>query len=183
MAKPETAKLAGTDNGVIATMKSLGYEKSFTRPLYLTDPEKWAEFYVFITEDDIDNIKNFDIVKKEVDTVKQVSSLSNYGFALGIKTNEVVEAVLINKATINFWGNRTFYLNGTWLLDGSQNLSGIEGDTDLHSVRIKNKIFVLNQESFDSCNVKIKKNFWTLDGSCNLDGSKLLNAELIEEEL
>ena len=46
-----------------------------------------------------------------------------------------------------------------------------------------NKIKLQEQQKINNCNLRIEKNLWFLDGSCSLNGSKLLSAEIIEEVL
>lgn len=78
LAKYENARMAGTYRGIVKTVISLGYDNAEVRPLYLEDAERWAEFYVFLDKELIDQLGNYEIVQKEVKKVKQASSLPVY---------------------------------------------------------------------------------------------------------
>jgi hypothetical protein len=80
LAKYEIAKMAGTKEGILKTLYNLGYDNAEWQPLFLTDPLRWAEFYVFIDQDRINELNNFEIVQREVRKIKQASSLPNYVF-------------------------------------------------------------------------------------------------------
>jgi|UPI0006B6950B hypothetical protein len=80
LAKPKIAKLAGTYNGIVETIKSLGYEDVEIIPLYKEDPERWAEFVIYL-KDEV-KYKDIDVIHNEVIKVKQASSKPNYGLDL-----------------------------------------------------------------------------------------------------
>lgn len=78
LAKYENAKAAGTYRGIVNLLKSLGYENAEVKPLYLEDPERWAEFYIFIDKKLMDELGNYEILVREVKRIKQASSLPVY---------------------------------------------------------------------------------------------------------
>lgn len=184
LAKREVAEMAGSYEGIMAVLRSLGLIDAYIEPLFLTNPERWAEFYIRISEANMDVVRNFEIVKREVRIVKQGTSLPNYSFNVHVenKTTYQIGATSIHRAAINFWSNRRFYLDGSWKLDGSTLLTGNEENLELHDIKITNRLLIANENNIGS-SLTTKKNYWVLDGSYALDGSRMLNAELIEEVL
>lgn len=87
LAKPKIAKLAGTNRGIKEALKSLGFSDFYIEPMYIYDPERWAEFYIFIDVKDINLVNDFKIVENVVKDVKMASALPNYG--LKIKDNNI----------------------------------------------------------------------------------------------
>lgn len=72
------AEQAGTSNGIILALKTLGYENSYIEPLYLTDPDRWAEFIVYLSAVNQSNIKDIQIIDAEVMKIKAASSKPVY---------------------------------------------------------------------------------------------------------
>lgn len=85
MTKNEIAEKAGSIEGILLALKSIGYNKAFIEPYYLFDPDRWAEFIIFLDDkDDKQNeINDLGIVDIEVRKVKQASSLPSYGSIVG----------------------------------------------------------------------------------------------------
>lgn len=85
MLKNEIAEKAGSNEGILLALKSIGYSKAFTEPFYIHDESRWAEFIVFLDEkeDGIAEINDIGIVDLEVRKVKQASSLPSYGSIVG----------------------------------------------------------------------------------------------------
>lgn len=76
----ETYILSGTDAGMLKTLSALGYPNTQIQPLYELDPARWAELYIYIDQDIIRELGNFDIVQKEARRVKRAIALLNYVF-------------------------------------------------------------------------------------------------------
>lgn len=154
------AEKAGTNEGILIALKSLGYKHVNIIPTFrfMDDTERWAEFHVVIPEEDIDLNKQFDNTKIIVKSVKPASALPNYAFSLEINNNtkNSQESKVINilefKA-INY-------------IDVSQTV----------------KFDIENINVITAKTVK-EINLWVLDGTYSLNGEKLLNAERIEEVL
>lgn len=176
------AEMAGTEEGIKYALKSLGLKNFYIEPLWKEDDERWAEFYVYVDEKDMDLISNFNTVRSTVREVKMASSLPNYGFVIHMKNINYNEVSVINTFTFNFFANRFLYLDGTWLLDGNKQLSFYEEYSEPIIVSSINNSQISISESFEY-SVRIEKNLWLLDGSHVLDGTRMLNAEIIEEVL
>ena len=100
-----------------------------------------------------------------------------------VESSEKFDLATTNRILLNFWGNRTLYLDGTWSLDGSQKLDGLlDSNMGEYTTKVTNRITVEHNET---CTPKltVEKNYWALDGTYNLDGAKLLNAERYEEAI
>ncbi|GAB6100447.1 hypothetical protein JCM16358_23260 [Halanaerocella petrolearia] len=74
----DTYQQGGTYPAMKKTLSVLGYPNSEIQLLYKTDPDRWAEFNIFLNQEKINETQNLDIVKKEVRRIKQASSLPNY---------------------------------------------------------------------------------------------------------
>lgn len=115
ISKPEVMKKAGTKQGIILALNSLGYDVEI-EPCYLYDKKRWAEFYVVVIEDIDNSYYNFKIIKDTVMEVKQASSKPNYAYKF-IINNSIIEKftykldLLFN---INFWGivSKKIYYDG-----------------------------------------------------------------------
>lgn len=77
-----------------------------------------------------------------------------------------------------FWKVRT--LNGSWLLDGSCNLDAVRKQDEYGLLY---GCGATAHEEKMSFGVVLKKDLWVLDGSENLNGERLLDAEKREEKL
>ncbi|MDI3547877.1 MAG: hypothetical protein PWR10_1529 [Halanaerobiales bacterium] len=76
----ETYVLSGTDSGMLKALSALGYDNTEIQPVYEVDPERWSELYIFIDQDIVKELNNFDIVQKEARRVKRAIALLNYVF-------------------------------------------------------------------------------------------------------
>lgn len=73
------AEKAGTNEGILLALSSLGYESSRIEPYYLYDPTLWAEFIIYLDGKNQSNIRDLDIINEEVMKVKPASAKPNYG--------------------------------------------------------------------------------------------------------
>ena len=72
--KYEIAKTAGTNPGIIAAIKALGYTNVYIEPLYKTDTDRWAEAIAWISGGSI-VIDDREIIQQEINEVKPASAL------------------------------------------------------------------------------------------------------------
>ena len=80
---------------------------------------------------------------------------------------------------IDFWN--LIYFDGKWRLDGKEYL---DASRCRMKTKIKTYITVSSQtEEFRDEPVEIRRNLWLLDGSLNMDGSRILNAMQNKEVL
>lgn len=89
--------------------------------------------------------------------------------------NNVVKTRLRFRTRVNFFGGRPWYFDGIEYLDGSASLSGWVGDRD----RFKNRIMFTAKHrnaNHQEAVIKRRHNYWLLDGSVPLDGSRLLSS-------
>lgn len=84
----------GTKRGILYALTALGYEQSYIEPMSLQDPERWAEFIVFLKGSKQSGVNNLNIIDAEVMKVKEGSSLPAYGMEAGnvIKIASVFES-------------------------------------------------------------------------------------------
>lgn len=80
LSKREISEKAGTVEGIILALKSMGFDRAEIEPLYLEDTERWAEFYIYLDQDLLTQYGNLETVERVVRDVKQASSLHNYIF-------------------------------------------------------------------------------------------------------
>ena len=80
LSKREISEKAGTVEGIILALRSLGFNRAELEPLYLEDPERWAEFYIYLDQDLLTQYGNLEAVERVVRDVKQASSLHNFIF-------------------------------------------------------------------------------------------------------
>lgn len=73
------AEKAGTRDGVLLALKSLGYENSYIEPFYKTDPKRWAEFIIFLRGKNPSGVNDIRIIDAEVMKVKEASAKPAYG--------------------------------------------------------------------------------------------------------
>lgn len=83
--KTEIAARAGTLEGLKLALQVMGYEPKVDL-MYLEDPEKWAEFIIYLDSTE-KSFLELDILNDEVMKTKQASAKPNYG----ITTNDGVE--------------------------------------------------------------------------------------------
>ncbi|KAF6569109.1 hypothetical protein G9G53_22740 [Paenibacillus sp. EKM206P] len=85
------------------------------------------------------------------------------------------------RSGVHFFGGRPWYLDGLEVLNGSATLSGWTGGRRryVNRMEFKNKHRIENEQTGV---VKARKNYWLLDGSVMLDGSRTLSStEIITE--
>lgn len=73
----------GTRQGILYALMALGYEQSYIEPFSLTDPDRWAEFIVFLKGSKQSSINNLSVIDAEVRKVKEGSSKPSYGAEAG----------------------------------------------------------------------------------------------------
>lgn len=79
------------------------------------------------------------------------------------------------RSRVRFFGGRPWYLDGVELLNGAASLSGWTGERQRYRNRLELKVghpIETRQEGI----VKVRQNYWLLNGSVTLDGSRLLSS-------
>lgn len=77
------AREAGTKQGILRALTALGYSQSYIEPFSLQDPERWAEFIVFLKGPKQPGVNNLAVIDAEVRKVKEGSSKPAYGMDAG----------------------------------------------------------------------------------------------------
>lgn len=83
MMKNIIAEEAGTKKGILTALRALGYDQSYIEPYYLQDPERWAEFIVYLGSKAPSGINDIAVIDAEVMKVKPARSKPNYGIEEG----------------------------------------------------------------------------------------------------
>lgn len=65
---------SGTKTGILYALAALGYDESTIEPFSYQDPERWAEFIVFLKGSKQSGINNLTVIDAEVRKVKEGSS-------------------------------------------------------------------------------------------------------------
>ena len=73
------AEEAGTKKGILRALTALGYDKSYIEPLAYQDPERWAEFIVYLNGSRRTGVNDLNVIDAEVRKVKEGSSKPSYG--------------------------------------------------------------------------------------------------------
>lgn len=73
----------GTRQGVLYALTALGYDQSHIEPFSLQDPERWAEFIVYLKGSRQSGVTNLDVIDAEVRKAKEGSSRPAYGIEAG----------------------------------------------------------------------------------------------------
>lgn len=73
----------GTKTGILYALTALGYEESEIEPFFQEDPERWAEFIVYLKGSKQSGVNNLDVIDAEVRKVKEGSSRPVYGARSG----------------------------------------------------------------------------------------------------
>lgn len=81
LAKYELARLGGTRAGVKRALASLGYPDARIELMKIYDPDRWAEFLIWLDRDKLLELDNMATIEREVNRVKQASAKANYAFA------------------------------------------------------------------------------------------------------
>lgn len=76
------AESAGTQQGILYALTSVGYDRCTITPFYLTDPERWAEIKINVSTPSVDedNPIVFSCIVAEVMKVKKASTLLHWRF-------------------------------------------------------------------------------------------------------
>jgi len=177
----------GTKSSIITTLTRLGYTVNDIEELYLTDSDRWAEFIVSLGWDTETSIVELDM-KPVRDTVKKMKPGHTKMAQIDISFQPVtieniigIESRSIHRTTVNYYGNRVIYLDGTWLLDGSELLGGYVNSQD-NNATLRLIAGHQVQENIEA-QLRIEHDLWYLDGSVLLDGSRLLDSYITEEIL
>lgn len=183
MMKTAIAEEAGSNKSIILTLMSLGIEEPILTPTYKYDPVRWAEFDVMIDELYMD-VMSLNIIRQEVRKIKQASSVPNYGFILHSNSGSLCGAEIrcTHRIFINELDIKSIYLDGSWNLDGSC-LLGVSGDPKRNYKHTVTNCISIKNINAATINLTIEKDLWTLDGSYNLNGSKILDAEIIKGDI
>lgn len=73
----------GTRRGILYALTALGYELSRLKPMYQRDPERWAEFIVWLKGEKPSSVYNLKVIDDEICKIKEGSSLPAYGMESG----------------------------------------------------------------------------------------------------
>ena len=73
------AEKAGTNEGILLALKALGYEQSRIEPFYIHDPDRWAEFTIYLSSKQQSGVNDITIIDAEVMKVKPASGKPAYG--------------------------------------------------------------------------------------------------------
>lgn len=77
------AEKGGLKAGVLYALAALGYEESTIEPFALQDPDRWAEFIIFLKGSKQSGVNDLDVIDAEVCKVKEGSSKPAYGAETG----------------------------------------------------------------------------------------------------
>lgn len=95
----------GTKSGILYALTALGYEQSTIEPLSYQDPQRWAEFVVYLGLGSDTAIRDLDIIYREIQSVKEACSKPAYfvfanqidsNVYLGIEVSSYSEILLVN---------------------------------------------------------------------------------------
>lgn len=95
MLKFDISQKAGTVEGILLTASSLGYDATQIIPLYLSEPDKWAEFNLMLSGKSVSSINEINVITEEINKVKPASSKCNIIFYTPSICNIYVGAGLI----------------------------------------------------------------------------------------
>lgn len=158
----EVCRLGGTDAGVTLAVKSLGFNsvEIALAKNYKNEPDRWAEFYVLIDVRADEQIPiGYDILRKEVRRVKKVTAKDNYQMAVWIEDSSLKYQDIFRNLMI--------------MQNCMENAVTSKVIIKISDTKILNSDLA----------VEIKNNLWFLDGTYNMDGTKILDAYEIREEL
>ena len=77
------AEEAGTKQGILRALTALGYSQSYIEPFSLQDPDRWAEFIIYLKGPQQSSINNIAVIDAQVRKVKEASSKPSYGLDAG----------------------------------------------------------------------------------------------------
>lgn len=94
--KYELAEKAGTNDGILAAVRALGYANSHIEPLYQESPDQWAEFRVWLETDNRNKVRvnDFEVINSEVMEVKPASAMPTYGVGFSTSLDIQTEFIL-----------------------------------------------------------------------------------------
>lgn len=78
MIKNEIAEQAGTNIGIQNALIAAGFSNTHIEPFHLYDPERWAEFIVYLGENTVGVINDILSIDREVAKIKPASGKANY---------------------------------------------------------------------------------------------------------
>lgn len=78
MNKNILAERAGTNIGIMQALKDAGYTGVYLEPFYLYDPERWAEFIVYLGENKAGVLTDITKIDAYVSKLKPASAKANY---------------------------------------------------------------------------------------------------------
>lgn len=113
MMKNIIAEKAGTTEGILLAVKSLGYEHSYIVPYYLLDSERWADFIVYLGGATPSGINNINLIDAEVMKVKPASARPFYGIEEGNGSELVIESTFYSSYSVGLPLCNTIKC-GTW---------------------------------------------------------------------
>ena len=77
------AEKGGLKDGILYALAALGYEQSVIEPFAFQDPERWAEFIIFLKGSQQSGVNDLNVIDAEVCKVKEGSSKPAYGSEAG----------------------------------------------------------------------------------------------------
>lgn len=77
------AEKGGLKDGVLYALAALGYEQSTIEPFAYQDPERWAEFIVFLKGSRQSGVNDLNVIDAEICKVKEGGSKPAYGAETG----------------------------------------------------------------------------------------------------
>lgn len=161
----EVLKLGGTDQGVLLAVRTLGFKNPEiikANKFAESDINRWAEFYIVIKMDINESLPvSVDVLKKEVRKTKAVGAKDNYSLQYGLS--------IVGQNTV-----MVSHVRFSVLILDYELVSEKASDSYKIAIMHREDIKVIWHNQY---------NLFYLDGSWNLDGSKILNAYENQEEL
>lgn len=77
------AEKGGLKDGILYALAALGYEQSTIEPFALQDPDRWAEFIIYLKGSQQSSVNDLNVIDAEVCKVKEGSSKPAYGAETG----------------------------------------------------------------------------------------------------
>lgn len=77
------AEEAGTKQGILRALTALGYGQSYIEPFSIQDPDRWAEFIIYLKGSQQSGVNNISVIDAQVRKVKEASSKPSYGLDAG----------------------------------------------------------------------------------------------------
>lgn len=126
-------------------------------------------------------------IRSQLEVYKNIRSwLENFAIILQTKTSVNINTESKLKMQSEFYSrnNRQFLrMDAAWKLEGIYKLNGYKtADIELFPAKIS-ALCDIEAGPYTESHLRIEKNLWYLDGTNQMDGKKLLNAEITEIEL